>query len=60
MITLTYWPEFSCLDPKAYHFPRLSDDRLIFGNGDLWLLPTTPTMHIPIEVIISRQNALLA
>ena len=51
MITLTYWPEFSCLDHRAHHFPHSSDDHLIFGNGDHWLPPTTPTMHIPIEVI---------
>lgn len=51
MITLTYWPEFSCLDHRAHHFPRSSDDHLIFGNGDHWLPPSTPTVHIPKEVI---------
>ena len=51
MITLTYWPELSCLDHKAYYFPRLSDDRLLLGNGGRQLPPTRPTVHMPTEVI---------
>lgn len=51
MITLTYWPELSCLDHKAHYFPRLSDDRLLLGNGGRRLPPTRPTVHMPTEVI---------